>query len=184
MIKIIPSPLQDAFILQTSPFSDHRGKFSRIFCQNELRQTGLQKQIVQVNHSLTVQKGAIRGMHFQRPPKAEIKMVRCIRGAVFDVMIDLRHGSPTFLQWHGEVLSADNMKMMYIPEGFAHGFQTLDPESELIYFHTEFYSQEHEGGIRYSDPRIPISWPKDITDISDKDKKHPLLTDDFQGIIL
>ncbi|WDN90096.1 dTDP-4-dehydrorhamnose 3,5-epimerase [Desulfosarcina sp. BuS5] len=123
-------------------------------------------------------------MHFQRPPMAEIKMVRCICGSVFDVIIDLRKGSPSFLKWHGEILSSENMKMMYIPEGFAHRFQTLQPNSELLYLHTEFYSPEHEDGVCYNDPKIGIKWPLEVTEISDKDKSYPFLTQDFGGIQL
>ncbi|RLC10183.1 MAG: dTDP-4-dehydrorhamnose 3,5-epimerase [Deltaproteobacteria bacterium] len=180
-MKFYQTPL-DAYVIEPDPFADHRGKFSRIFCRKELEQIGFQKEIVQINHSMTVQKGAVRGMHFQKPPKAEIKFVRCIRGAVFDVVTDLRHDSPTMLQWHGEVLSAENMKMMVVPEGFAHGFQTIEENSEIIYFVTETYSPEYEGGIRYNDPVINISWPLEITDISEKDQNHPLLSQDFKGI--
>jgi len=177
-------PLEGAFVIEPEPFADDRGVFARVFCKQELQNILNGKNIVQINHSLTKQKGAIRGMHFQRPPKAEIKMVKCLRGSVFDVMIDLRQGSSTFLKWHGEVLSAENMKMMYVPEGFAHGFQTLEENSELLYFHTEFYSPEHEGRVRYNDPMINISWPLEITDVSERDQNHQLLSRDFKGIIL
>lgn len=181
-MKIIQTPLQDAFVLEPEPFVDERGNFSRIFCQQELQEIGHHKKIVQINHSLTRQKGVIRGMHFQYPPKAEIKMVKCLRGSIFDVIIDLRRGSPTLLQWHGEILSAEDMKMIYIPEGFAHGFQTLEENCELLYLHTELYSPEHEEGVRYNDPAINISWPMEVTDLSERDKKHPLLDGDFSGI--
>jgi dTDP-4-dehydrorhamnose 3,5-epimerase len=183
-MKIAATPLKDAYIIEPEPFKDTRGKFSRIFCKKEFQAIGLVKDIVQVNQSITIQKGAIRGMHFQRPPKAEIKMVKCLRGSVFDVMIDLRRDSSTFLKWHGDVLSAENMKIMYVPEGFAHGFQTLEGNCELLYFHTEFYSSEHEGGVRYDDLLINIQWPMEITDISEKDRNHPLLSQDFEGIVL
>ena len=183
-MKIKQTPLQDAFVIEPEPFIDDRGLFARVFCQHELQNILRDKKIVQINHSLTRQKGAIRGMHFQYPPKAETKMVKCLRGSVFDVIIDLRKGSPTFLKWHGEVLSAENMKMMYIPEGFAHGFQTLEQNCELLYLHTEFYSPEHEGGVCYNDPLINISWPLATTDISAKDQGYPLLSKDFKGIVL
>ncbi|MCK4430754.1 MAG: dTDP-4-dehydrorhamnose 3,5-epimerase family protein, partial [Candidatus Aminicenantes bacterium] len=153
-------------------------------CQRELQNMLHGKNIVQINHSMTRQKGAIRGMHFQYPPMAEIKMVKCLHGSVFDVMIDLRQGPSTFLKWSGEILSADNMKMLYIPEGFAHGFQALEENTELLYLHTEFYSPEHEGGVRYDDPVINISWPLEVADISEKDQSHPLLSKDFEGIVL
>lgn len=174
-MKIKQTPLQDAFIIEPEPFTDKRGIFARIFCRQDLRNILHNKNIVQINHSLTRQKGAIRGMHFQRPPMAEVKMVKCLRGSVFDVIIDLRKGSPTFLKCHGETLSSENMKMMYIPEGFAHGFQTLEENCELLYLHTEFYSPEHEGGVRYNDPMINISWPLEVKDISERDKELPLL---------
>ena len=183
-MKIKQTPLQDAFVIEPEPFSDDRGLFARVFCKQALRDILRGKNIVQVNHSMTRQKGAIRGMHFQRPPMAEIKMVKCLRGSVFDVMIDMRSDSSTFLNWHGEKLSAENMKMMYIPEGFAHGFQTLEPNSELLYLHTEFYSPELEGGVRYNDSMINISWPLEVTDVSERDQKHQLLSRDFKGIIL
>lgn len=184
-MNIKQTPLQDAFVVEPEPVTDDRGLFARVFCQNELESIlNGNKSIVQINHSLTRQKGAIRGMHFQYPPKAEIKMVRCITGEVFDVMIDLRKNSSTFLKWHGEILSSENMKMMYIPEGFAHGFQTLEENCELLYLHTEFYSPEHEGSVCYDDPKIGIKWPLEVTEISDKDKRYPFLPQDFGGIQL
>ena len=182
-MKILENPFKNAFVLQTEPYIDHRGKFGRIYCQDELKQIGHYKQIVQINHSLTRKSGAIRGMHFQHPPKAEIKMVKCLRGSVFDVIVDLRRASDTLLQWYGEILSDDNLKMMYVPEGFAHGFQTLEEKTELLYLHTEFYSPEHEGGVRYNDPRLNISWPVEVTEVSEKDQEYPLLPNDFEGII-
>ena len=183
-MKIKQTPLQGAFVIEPEPFADDRGLFARVFCKQELQSILRGKNIVQINHSMTRQKSAIRGMHFQHPPKTEIKMVRCIAGEVFDVMIDLRKGSPSFLKWHGEILSAENMKMMYVPEGFAHGFQTLQPNCELLYLHTAFYSPEHEGGVRYNDPKIGIKWPLEVTEISDKDERYSLLPQDFGGIQL
>ena len=176
--------LENAFVIEPEPFTDDRGIFARVFCRHELQSILHGKNIVQINYSLTRQKGAIRGMHFQRPPKAEIKMVKCLRGSVFDVMVDLRSNSSTFLKWHGEKLSAENMKMVCVPEGFAHGFQAMEENSELLYLHTDFYSFEHEGGVRYGDPMINISWPLEVMDISERDQNHPLLSHDFKGIIL
>jgi dTDP-4-dehydrorhamnose 3,5-epimerase len=181
-MKILASPFKNAFVLEQEPNIDHRGKFGRIYCQDELKQIEHHEQIVQINHSLTRKSGAIRGMHFQYPPKAEIKMVKCLCGSVFDVIVDLRSDSPTFLQWYGEVLSDDNLKMMYVPKGFAHGFQTLVENTELLYLHTEFYSPEHEGGVRYDDPILSIAWPLETTEISEKDQKYPLLSEAFEGI--
>ena len=183
-MKINKLPLEDAFVIEPEPFRDNRGTFARVFCQNELQSILHGKNIVQINYSMTRQKGAIRGMHFQYPPKAEIKIVKCLSGSVFDVIIDLRQNSPTFLKWYGELLSAENMKMMYIPDGFAHGFQTLEENCELLYLHTEFYSPQYEGGVRYNDPVINIALPLEITDISEKDQSYPLLTRDFEGILL
>lgn len=183
-MKIKPTPLPDACIVEPEPVKDDRGLFARLFCRDELQSILQHKNIVQVNHSMTGQKGAIRGMHFQYPPKAEVKMVKCLRGSVFDVIIDLRKGSSAFLIWHGEVLSVDNMKMMFIPEGFAHGFQTLEENCELLYFHTEIHSPDHEGGVCYADPIIGIKWPLEPTEISAKDEKHALLPQDFEGIEL
>ena len=183
-MKIIHTPLQDAFIIEPEAIMDDRGLFTRVFCQNELRFIFRDNNIVQINHSLTKQRGALRGMHFQYPPRAEIKIVKCLNGSVFDVIIDLHKGSPTFLEWYGEILSTKNMKMIYIPKGFAHGFQTLEDNCELLYLHTEFYSPGHEGGIRYDDPMVNVSWPLRITDISEKDRNHPLLSRDFEGIDL
>ena len=170
-------PLEGAFLIEPEPFMDDRGLFARVFCKQELQSILHGKNIVQINHSLTRQKGAIRGMHFQRPPMAEIKIVKCLCGSVFDVMIDLRSNSSSFLNWHGERLSAKNMKMMYIPEGFAHGFQTLEQNSELLYLHTEFYSSEYEGGVRLDDPDLAIDWPLPPAMISERDRSLPLVSE-------
>ncbi len=183
-MKFIETDIKDLFIIEPEPFEDGRGKFYRIFCLNELKEISHTKKIVQANQSLSKQKGTIRGMHFQYPPKAEIKIVKCINGSVFDVTIDLRKKSPTFLQWYGVILSAENMKIMYIPEGFAHGFQTLENNSEFLYFHTEFYSPEYEAGIRYNDPAINIKWPLEITNISKRDREHELINENFKGILI
>jgi dTDP-4-dehydrorhamnose 3,5-epimerase len=183
-MNFTPLPLQGAYIIEPNLFADHRGKFSRLFCQEELKQIGHDKPIVQINHSLTKQIGTVRGMHYQKPPKAEIKMVQCLKGEVFDVLVDLRKNSLTFLKWHGEILSANNMKMMYIPEGFAHGFQSLDQNSEIIYFVTEFYNPLYEAGIRYNDPEINIEWLLEPVNVSEKDQNYPLLNSMFEGVIV
>ena len=135
-----------------------------------------------MNHSFTKQKGSLRGMHYQLHPSKEIKMVRCIAGAVFDVIIDLRSGSDTFLKWIGIELSAENKKMVYIPEGFAHGFQCLEDDCELLYHHSTFYNPEAEAGIRFNDPLININWPLPLTTISPRDQQHPYLNQNFKGI--
>ena len=183
-MKFINTKIKDLSIIKLEPFQDYRGKFTRIFCKDELRQIGLTKEIVQVNQSLTKIKGAIRGMHFQYPPDAEIKIIKCVNGTIFDVAIDLRKNSSTFLKWHGEVLTGENPKMIYIPEGFAHGFQAMEDNSEIIYFNTAFYNPQNEGGIRYNDPKINIDWPIEITDVSEKDRKHSLIDSTFSGLII
>jgi len=181
-MKFVQLPLKDAFIIEAEPFIDSRGLFERIFCKNEFNKINHKKEIVQINHSLTKQKGAIRGMHFQLPPYTEIKIVKCINGMVFDVIIDIRKNSLTFLNWHSEILSKDNMKMLYIPEGFSHGFQTLEENCELLYFHTEFYTPQYEKGLRYNDPLINIKWNLEVTEISDKDKNYPSIDKNFIGV--
>ncbi len=183
-MKIRPTRFEDAWLVEAEPFQDERGKFARLFCQEELRTVHKGRPIEQINYSLTVNAGTVRGLHFQFPPKTETKLVRCLRGAVFDVIVDLRRKSPTFLHWQGEVLSGENMLMLYVPEGFAHGFQVLEPNSEILYLHTAFYSPDHEGGVRYNDPRLNIDWPREVTDISVRDQNHPMLTADFSGLAL
>lgn len=169
-------------LITPEPFCDERGYFSRIFCQREMASIKENLVIAQINNSFTKKKGAIRGMHFQYPPRAEIKIVRCVKGKIFDVGVDIRNGSSTFLQWHGEVLSAENQKMLVIPEGFAHGFQTLEDDCEIIYFNTAFYSKEFESAISYKDPKIGIKWPEKITVVSEKDANHPYINENFEGI--
>ena len=181
-MKIIALPFKGAYIITTTPFKDLRGQFTRIFCKRDFRDIKHNMDIAQINHSITFSKGAVRGMHFQYPPKAEAKIIKCLRGSVFDVIIDLRYNLSTFLKWHGEILSAKNMKMVFMPEGFAHGFQVLEEDSELLYLHTEFYNPEYEGGIRFDDPRINISWPLKVGEISRKDRSYPLLDNQFSGI--
>ncbi|WP_300464819.1 dTDP-4-dehydrorhamnose 3,5-epimerase [Desulfobacula sp.] len=182
-MKFTRLKLNGAFVIEPEPHGDQRGKFARIVCMDELKQIGHTRQIVQINQSWTHKKGTVRGMHFQYAPKKEIKLVKCIQGAVFDVLVDLRKNSSTLLQWQGEILTSQNMKMMYIPEGFAHGFQTLAEDCELMYFHTEYYSPEHEGAVRYDDPLAGITWPENITQVSERDLQHPLLKKDFKGIL-
>jgi dTDP-4-dehydrorhamnose 3,5-epimerase len=179
-----PTAIQGLYVVSPKPFRDARGFLARVFCEKEYHSAGWDKRIVQVNHSLTTAKGAIRGMHYQRPPKAEVKIVRCLKGRVFDVAVDLREGSATFLQWHGVELSADQMNSLYIPQGFAHGFQTLEPNCELLYLHSEFYSPAYESALRWDDPAVGIRWPLPATEISAKDKAHPLLTKAFKGVRL
>ena len=174
--------LKGSFVIDLTPFQDKRGWFARIYCKEEFAKIGHTKEWVQMNHSFTKQQGTIRGMHYQLPPFSEIKLVRCIAGAVFDVIVDIRKNSPTFLQWFGIELSANNKKMIYIPEGFAHGFQTLTDDAELIYHHSEFYKPNVEGGIKHTEPKVNIDWKLDVTNISERDKEHNFLKEDFEGI--
>jgi dTDP-4-dehydrorhamnose 3,5-epimerase len=181
-MKILPTPIADVVIAETTPFKDPRGAFYRAFCERDLAPILTQRTIRQMNVSRTEQIGAIRGMHFQHPPNAEMKLVRCLRGRVWDVAVDLRQGSPTFLQWYGVELSPENALMMVIPEGCAHGFQVIEANSELLYLHTAAYEPKSEGGIRYNEPAINIIWPMTATDLSQRDTSHPLLSTDFAGI--
>ena len=180
-LNITELPLSGAYFMTPNNHTDERGSFSRVFCRKEMSEI-FDESFAQVNHSITLRKGTVRGMHFQYPPNAEVKMVKCIKGSVFDVIVDIRKGSPTFLQWHGEVLSAENMKMLYIPKGFAHGFQTLEENSELFYFHSEFYTPGSEGSINVKEPRLNIQWPLKMTNISAKDEKAEYIDNSFQGI--
>ncbi len=184
MLEIENTALAGVQRITLTPFEDHRGAFDRLFCQRELKEVIGNRQIVQINHSCTATVGAIRGLHYQYPPAAEMKLIRCLKGKVWDVAVDLRSGSPTFLSWHAEELSASNKRMMVIPEGCAHGFQVLEPNSELLYLHTSFYRPEYEGGVRYNDPEIIINWPLPVSDISQRDQNHTLIDENYQGLIL
>lgn len=179
-----PSPLGGAFTIDVQPFQDSRGFFTRTFCEKEFANNDLIQHFVQANHSGTKGKGVIRGMHFQHAPFCEVKLVKCVQGAIFDVIVDVRAQSPTFLQWFGAELSAENKRMMYVPAGFAHGFQSLTDYSEITYMVSEFYNKESEGGIKFDDTRINISWPLPVSLVSDKDMKIPLIDETFTGVIL
>lgn len=183
-MKILPTPIADLVVVEASPRIDARGAFARLYCEQELGAvTGL-RRIVQINHSRTVAVGAVRGLHFQYPPFAEMKLVRCLKGRVWDVAVDLRKNSPTFLRWHAVELTPASARMLVIPEGFAHGFQVMEPDSELLYLHTAFYTPIAEGGLRYDDVQLAISWPLGVTNVSERDACHPLIDSGFQGISL
>jgi len=181
-VKLLPTAIAGVVVAETKAFQDGRGAFARLFCESELADSVDGRRIEQINHSRTAAVGAIRGLHFQQAPYAEMKMVRCLRGRVWDVALDLRKGSPTFLQWHAQELSAANALMLVIPEGCAHGFQVLEPDSELLYLHTASYTPSAEGGVRFDDPALSVPWPLPVTDVSDRDRKHPLIHQNFQGI--
>ena len=170
----------DLKLLKRKQNDDERGFFERFFCVEELSE--LCFQLSQMNRSFTAQKGALRGMHFQSPPFSETKIVSCLRGRVFDVALDLRRGSETFLKWHGEELSGDNHKSIVIPKGFAHGFQTLAEDCELLYLHDSPYNNEAEGQVNVFDSRAAIIWPLPVSMISKRDKNVPHLAQDFIGI--
>lgn len=161
---------------------DHRGFLSRLYCADEFAAAGVALSIAQINHTQTRTRGAVRGMHFQWPPHAEAKLVSCVRGQVFDVAVDLRAGSPTFLHWHGESLSEENGRALLIPPGFAHGFQTCSDDCELVYLHSAPYRPESEGAAHALDPRLAIAWPLPITEMSARDRAHPFLPADYTGI--
>jgi dTDP-4-dehydrorhamnose 3,5-epimerase len=166
------TPLRGLFLIDVEKKGDERGFFARAFCEKEFGAHGLVTRFVQINNSLSGQKGTLRGMHYQLPPKAETKVVRCIRGGLYDVALDLRPRSPTFGKSFGAELTAENRRMLYVPKGFAHGFLTLAPDTEAFYFVDEFYSPEHERGVRWNDPKFNISWPAEPTVLSDKDRNQ------------
>jgi len=168
-MKFTPLPLAGSFQIDLEKREDNRGFFARQFCQKEFIANGLNTEWVQMNISHSVQRGTLRGLHFQRPPKAEIKMLRCLKGCIFDVIVDLRQSSDTYGHWYGVELSDTNRRLLYIPQGFAHGFQTLSPNTELLYWHSEFYSPEHEGGVNLQCGKLNINWPLPVTEISNRD---------------
>ena len=182
--SVSSTPLDGVHIIVRQSIGDERGVLSRLFCADELALVGWQKPIVQVNHTRTQKQGAVRGMHFQYPPHAEMKLVSCIRGAVWDVAVDLRTASPTFLQWHAEELSADNHRALLINEGFAHGFQAMEDDVELVYLHSAPYAPQSEGGLNPRDPRLMINWPLPIADLSVRDSNHRFINNEFGGIVL
>lgn len=177
-----PTPLGGSYEITLEPIQDERGWFARTYCKNEFNAIAPSIEWVQCNHSFTRYRGTIRGMHYQRAPHQEAKLVRCIAGVVWDVIIDLRRGSPTFLRWFGVELSAANRKMLFVPEGCAHGFQTLTDNCEMFYHHNHAFTPEAEGGLRHDDPLLAIRWPLPSADLSGRDLRHPLLTDAFEGI--
>jgi dTDP-4-dehydrorhamnose 3,5-epimerase len=181
-MKFVPTPLTDAYIVELDLLRDDRGGFARTYCKKEFEQIGHTREFVQFNHSFNTQKGTLRGMHFQAPPHAEVKLIRCIAGSVYDVIVDVRAGSSTFLQWFGTELSRENKRMFYVPEGFAHGFLTLTDHTELLYHHSCYYTPEADRGVRFDDPLLGIQWPGQPEVISDKDKRYPLLGSDFNGL--
>jgi len=169
-MRFIAAELAGAWIIEPEPHEDGRGLFARTFCAREFREHGLVDTLVQCNTSWNARKGTLRGLHYQLPPSSEIKLVRCTAGALWDVIVDLRPDSPTFLQHVGVELTAKNRRALYIPEMFAHGFQTLEDDTEVFYQMSEFYAPKSARGLRFDDPKLAIKWPLPATSISDQDR--------------
>lgn len=178
-MRFVETPLRGAYLIELEKKVDDRGFFARAFCVDEYARLGLESKIVQINNSLSARRGTLRGMHYQLAPMAETKIVRCLRGSFFDAIIDLRPDSPTFMRWFGETLTADNRKALYVPKGFAHGILTLEDDTEAYYLVTQFYSKEHERGIRWDDPAFGIGWPIPPAVVSEKDALHPDFSRDY-----
>ena len=183
-MKIHQTPITGVLLLELTPYVDARGAFTRLYCEHELAEVIGSRKIVQINQSRSSAIGTIRGMHYQTPPFAETKFVRCLKGRIWDVAVDLRANSPTFLKWHAEELSPENKRMLVIPEGCAHGFQVLAADSELLYLHTNFYSPQAEGGVHYAEPQVNITWPLSASELSPRDASYPRLNAHFQGLFL
>lgn len=183
-LQITDLPLSGLKRIERKRLEDSRGFLSRLFCTEELAHAGWRKAIAQINQTYTRQKGTVRGLHFQKPPHAEMKLISCLRGEIWDVAIDLRSDSATFLQWRAERLSQDNGYAMLIPEGFAHGFQALSDDVELLYCHSAAYTASAEAGLNPKDPKLAIQWPLPIKELSLRDAQHPMLDGQFTGLTL
>jgi dTDP-4-dehydrorhamnose 3,5-epimerase len=181
-MQIIDTDISDLKLIKIRKNTDSRGAFLRLFCENTLIKILKNRKIVQINLSENESIGTIRGLHYQKKPFTEIKFILCLKGKVWDVVVDIRKNSLTYLQWHGEELSQNNNIMLAVPEGFAHGFQVLEPNSQIIYFHTEFYNTEVESGLKYDDPILGINWPYPVTKISDRDLSHGYINSNFDGL--
>lgn len=181
-MQFTESALRGAYIIDLEPRADDRGFFARTFCQQEFAEHSLAVEVAQCNLSFNPRRGTLRGLHYQRPPAAEAKLVRCTRGALYDVIVDLQPDSPTYMQHVGVELTADNRRALYVPELFAHGFQTLVDDTEAAYQVSAFYTPGQEQGLRYDDPRLAIDWPEAVEAISDKDRSWPLLEGDLEGV--
>jgi dTDP-4-dehydrorhamnose 3,5-epimerase len=177
-----PTVLPGAFVLEQTACRDERGYFARVFCGREFGQRGLCTHFAQTNHSMSLRRGTIRGLHYQVPPNAEVKLLRVVRGSIQDVMVDLRRGSPTFLRWHAEVLTEDNLKMVYVPAGIAHGYQALEDGAAVTYQSSCCYSPAHERGVRYDDPLLGIEWLVAEAIVSPKDRSWASLAPTFPGV--
>nr|WP_232374549.1 dTDP-4-dehydrorhamnose 3,5-epimerase [Pseudomonas chlororaphis] len=176
--------LDGLFSVQHKRHQDQRGQFSRLFCEGSLGAFGQPFHIRQINHSVTREKGSVRGLHYQDGNAPEAKLITCLRGEVWDVAVDLRHGSPTFLHWHAEHLRAGDGRSLLLPAGFAHGFQALSDDAELLYLHSADYAPDHEAGLSVLDPRLAIAWPLPVNNLSTRDENHPRLDAEFAGVRL
>ena len=174
--------IEGLVVVDRQCIADNRGFFSRFYCASEFADAGCRLDIAQINHTMTRSRGAVRGLHYQLAPHAETKFVSCLQGEVFDVAVDLRRDSPTFLKWHGEILSEHNRASLLIPEGFAHGFQTLCDDCELVYLHSTSHHPGSESAVHLRDPRVGVEWPLPFTEISSRDERHAFLPPDFKGV--
>jgi dTDP-4-dehydrorhamnose 3,5-epimerase len=181
-VRFQKTPLEGAYLVELEKRGDERGFFARLFCEKEFGAAGLETRFAQINNSLTLKKGTLRGLHYQLPPAAEVKVVRAIRGALWDVIVDLRVDSPTYLKWHGAELTEDNRSMLYVPRGFAHGFITLTDNVDAFYLSSHVYSPDLERGLRWNDSALGIEWPSEPRDTSDKDRQWPNLNPEFHGL--
>lgn len=181
-MNFIETTIPDLFLIQSDPIQDDRGVFARTFCKKEFAGINFEKEFVQFNHSLNFKKGTLRGMHFQYSPYSETKLIRCVQGKIYDVAVDIRKNSSTFLHYFAVELSAENMLSILIPDGFAHGFQTMEDNSALIYHHTQFYTPKADSGLRYDDPVLKINWPLTTANVSEKDKNYLLIDNKFKGL--
>ena len=183
-MKFLKTNIEGCFVIEPNLMEDNRGGFFRSFCKEEFHEHVGAVDFAQMNHSINLKKGTFRGLHYQQPPYAEEKLIRCVKGKLIDFFLDIREGSPTFLKYGKIELSTANRKMIYICKGIAHGFITLENNTELLYHHTEKYNKEADRGIRYNDPKVMLKLPIEISVVSDKDLNYPLLTEEFKGIVI
>lgn len=179
-LKFTKTPFDGLLLIERVPLSDHRGFFSRIYCNDELNNAGIDFNIRQINHSYTKSRGTIRGMHFQSPPYSEAKIISCIQGSIFDVAVDIRKESLTYMKWYGIYLNEGDSKSILIPKGFAHGFQTLADNTHLIYLHSNSFHENSENGINPFDPVIGILWPEETSNMSERDKEFPMIANNIK----
>ena len=183
-MKLHPTPLAGLVEIEQPAVGDARGRFTRLFCEQAFAPIRPHLHFTQINWSHTQGRGSLRGLHYQKPPAAEAKLIRCLRGRVYDVAVDVRADSPTFLRWHAVELAEDNNRAFFLPEGFAHGFQALTDEVQLLYMHTAPWAPDCEAGLRYDDPLLAIAWPLPVAQVSARDQSLPLIAPGFAGIRL